>query len=255
MLLIKTNSKSAFSGSDIPVFKMSEAEEDLFNLGVSSWIQTGEKFIRTDDNGALTGLLDRANSDVLLPVSTAPTIIDAGIKALRFASSPLIGHVDVFSPENIQTVVNVCRTPSGSSGSIIGSQASSALLVYVDSPEASGIRYIQNLSQQAINSTKPVKGIGWYSSVCSYNLGGASSAVFVNGVNVTTSGPVTATLSTADGARKIAVGGAGRNANLYNGTHDFALSIVIPGVAAHQDASAMAKINALLAEFMATLTA
>jgi hypothetical protein len=39
------------------------------------------------------------------------------------------------------------------------------------------------------------------------------------------------------------------------GTYDFALSIVLPGVAAHQDMSVMAKINALLAEFMSSLTA
>ncbi|HGN9441666.1 TPA: hypothetical protein ACK0KV_000617 [Raoultella ornithinolytica] len=256
MLLTRTNSKSAFSGADIPVFKVSAAEDALFNLGVSSWIQAGEKFIRTDADGKVTGVLDRANSDVLVPVTAPPTIIDAGIKALRFASSPLIGHVDVFSADNIQTVINVCRAPLGNTRTIVGSQAASnPLLVYVDTPDTAGIRYIQNLSQTVINSTKAVKNIGWFSSVCSYNLSSASSDIFVNGEKVTTAGPVVGAISTAAGARKISVGGSGVNGASLMGAHDFALSIVLPGIAAHQDMSVMAKINALLAEFMASLTA
>lgn len=255
MLLTRTNSKSAFSGADIPVFKVSAAEDALFNLGVSSWIQTGERFIRTDADGKVTGLLDRANSDVLVPASAAPTIINAGIKALRFASSPLIGHVDVFSSDNIQTVINVCRAPLGNTRTIVASQAASnPLLVYVDTPDTAGIRYLQNLSQAPVNSSAAVKGLGWFSSVCSYNLEGASADIFLNGNKVTIAGPVVGAISTSTGARKIAVGGSGVGGASLMGTHDFALSIVLPGIAAHQDAVAMAKINALLTEFMAKLT-
>lgn len=256
MLLTKTNSKAAFSGSNIPVFQVTSAEEALFNLGVSSWIETGERYIRTNSSGTVTGLIDRANSDVLVPVSVAPTVINAGIKALRFSSSPLIGNVDVFSAANIQTVINVCRAPLGNTRTIVASQATSnPLLVYVDTADTAGIRYIQNLSQTVINSTAPVKGIGWFSSICSYNLAGASADIYVNGTKVTTAGPVVGAISTSSGARKIAVGGAGVNGASLMGSHDFALSIVLPGIAAHQDAGAMAKINALLAEFMAKLTA
>lgn len=256
MLLTKTNSKSAFSGGDIPVFNVSPAEEALFNLGVSSWIETGERFIRTDSEGKLTGLLDRANSDVLVPVAAAPLVVDAGIPVLRFSSSPLMGHVDVFSADNIQTVINVCRAPLGNTRTIVGSQAASnPLLVYVDTPDTAGIRYIQNLSQAVINSTKAVKNIGWFSSICSYNLSAASADIFVNGEKVTTAGPVVGNISTSVNTRKIAVGGSGVNGASLMGSHDFALSIVLPGVAAHQDISVMAKINALLAEFMANLAA
>lgn len=256
MLLTKTNSKSAFAGSNIPVFKVSKAEEDLFNLGVSSWVETGQRFIRVDGTGKVTGLMDRATGDVLTPVATAPTIIDAGIPALRFAASPMLGNVDVFSPGNIQTVITVNRAQLGNTRTLVGSQAvSNPLLVYVDTPDTAGLRYIPNLSQGVINSNKSVKGIGWFSGICSYDLAGAKADIYVNGEKVTVSAPVVGAISTSQGAKKLAIGGAGVNGATFPGNHDFALCIVLPGIAAHNDASVMAKIEAFLAEFMANLTA
>lgn len=256
MLLTKTNSKSAFAGSNIPVFQVSKAEEDLFNLGVSSWVETGQRFIRVDGTGKVTGLMDRATGDVLTPVATAPTIIDAGIPALRFAASPMLGNVDVFSPGNIQTVITVNRATLGNTRTLVGSQAvSNPLLVYVDTPDTAGLRYIPNLSQGVINSNKAVKDIGWFSGICSYDLAGAKADIYVNGEKVTVSAPVVGAISTSQGAKKLAIGGAGVNGATFPGNHDFALCIVLPGIAAHNDASVMAKIEAFLAEFMANLTA
>ncbi|SSG05554.1 Uncharacterised protein [Klebsiella quasipneumoniae] len=256
MLLIKTNSKSAFAGSDIPVFQVSKAEEDLFNLGVSSWVETGQRFIRVDGTGKVTGLMDRATSDVLTPVATAPTIINAGIPVLRFAASPMLGNVDVFSPDSIQTVITVNRAQLGDTRTLIGSQAASnPLMVYVDTPDTAGIRYINGLYRDETNSNKAVKGIGWFSGVCSYDLAGKKCEIYVNGEKVASSSSVAGAISTSQGARKLAIGGVGVRGATYPGNHDFALCIVLPGIAAHNDASVMAKIQAFLAEFMAKLTA
>ncbi|MEI3699316.1 hypothetical protein [Klebsiella pneumoniae] len=256
MLLTKTNSKSAFAGSNIPVFQVSKAEEDLFNLGVSSWVETGQRFIRVDGTGKVTGLMDRATSDVLTPVATAPTVVDAGIPVLRFAASPMLGNVDVFGADNVQTVITVNRAQLGDTRTLIGSQAASGpLLVYVDTPDTAGIRYIHKLYSDETNSNKAVKGIGWFSGICSYDLAGGKAEIYVNGEKVASSSGKTASISTSKGARKLAIGGAGVNGATYPGNHDFALCIVLPGIAAHNDASAMEKIQAFLAEFMANLTA
>lgn len=257
MLLVRTNSKSAFSGSNIPVFKVTRAEEELFNLGVSSWIETGDRFIRTNGAGVVTGVLDRANSDVLIPVSSAPTKINAGIPALHFNNTPVRGVADVFADTNIQTIVTVMRANLGTVDTIIGSQAADnkPLMLFVDRADDSKMRYLQHFPDNQINSTKPVKGIGWFSCVITYNLPNPQAVFYVNGEQVTAPGPVTGALSTAAGARKIVVGGAGPLGAQSPGTFDFALSIVIPNVDAYRDQTALAKINAYLAEFMPRLTA
>ncbi|HID8434805.1 TPA: hypothetical protein ACXIJW_002359 [Serratia marcescens] len=257
MLLTKTNSKTSFSGGNIPVFKTTKAEDDLFNLGVSSWVETGDRFIRTDSSGKVTGLLDRANSDVLIPVSISPTKISAGITALHFNNTPVLGGVDVFADTNIQTIVTVMRASLGTVDTIIGSQAADKkpLMLFVDRPDDSKMRYLQHFPDNQINSTKPIKGIGWFSCVLTYNLPNPQAVFYVNGEQVTAPGPVSAALSTAVGARKLVVGGAGPLGAQNPGTFDFALSIVIPNVDAYRDQTALAKINAYLAEFMPRLTA
>lgn len=255
MLLTRTNSKTAFSGGNIPVFRTTQAEDDLFNMGVSSWIETGERFIRTDPAGRVTGLIDRANSDVLTPAGAAPKIINAGISALSFDKSPMLGNVDVFGSNDVQTLITVCRAAPGNVDVIVGSQAADArpLMLFVDRPDDSAMRYLQRYPDNQINSTKPVKNIGWFSCVISYSLLRPQAVFYINGEQVTKPGPVTGSLSKAANAKRIAIGGAGVAGAQLPGTFDFALSITLPDIAAHEDPAALAKINALLTEFMSKL--
>ncbi|WP_308317814.1 MULTISPECIES: hypothetical protein [Serratia] len=81
------------------------------------------------------------------------------------------------------------------------------------------------------------------------------SGVYCDQAGAAVPGPVSAALSSAAGARKMVVGGAGPLGSKNPGTFDFALSIVIPNVDAYRDQTARAKINAYLAEFMPRLTA
>ena len=145
MLLIKTNSKSAFTNSSLPKFTMTDNERSLLGLGVSSWVESGDSYIRKNSSGVVTGLADRANGDILKPNLSSPTIINSGLSTLRFNGSPMYGNAEVLPDSNIQTIITVQRMAIGTSGTILGNQATSnEMLVYVDSADTSGVRFLQN---------------------------------------------------------------------------------------------------------------